>query len=99
MTQDPSPQKWRVPDDCAHGDMCGFIGAPPNAWHPKDLKLLLEMHAKYGSTLGSRLTKGSKDGTRTLAFMLACEEGLPAVKIFKQNTWSFYLEGVSWSGG
>ena len=34
-------------DDCAHGDMCGFTGAPPTAFHPRDMKLLLEMHAKY----------------------------------------------------
>lgn len=36
-------------DDCASGDLCGFVGAPPTAWEPHDLKLFLEMHSKYGS--------------------------------------------------
>ena len=29
---------------------CGFNGSPANAWGPRDLKKLLEMHAEHGNT-------------------------------------------------
>ena len=33
-------------DGCQEGSsMCGFTGAPPQAWRPDDLKLLLKLHA------------------------------------------------------
>ena len=36
-------------DKCHNGDMCGFVGAPPTAWHPRDVKLFLEMHKALGA--------------------------------------------------
>lgn len=37
-------------DGCQHGSsMCGFVGAPPTAWNSLDLKLILTMHANWGT--------------------------------------------------
>ena len=32
-----------------HDGLCGLSGYPPTAWLPRDLKLLLEMHAEHGA--------------------------------------------------
>lgn len=42
--------RGNLTDGCVRGQsMCGFVGAPATAWHPRDLKLLLQMHQKYGA--------------------------------------------------